>query len=322
MISKRQLGVIMPEARVSGRLDRWVAPLQREMAAHEIVGLNREAMFLATIAEETGELRAQQENLNYSPDRLRQIFPSLFSADPSLADALVAQGPEAIANYIYDDAHRPPGYKMGNTQPGDGWRYRGRGPMQLTGRGNYERFFKSLGLPANSNPDLVLAPDIGAKSACHFWKAAGCNEAADSGDFDRVTRLVNGGTINMAARRRYYASAMIALETPDPPEPAASVPPPPIVPPPGYVEGPTGNIIREDVKDSRIVKQADQGINLTKVAAGASAVAGPLAFFNGMPWQSILAIGGLLFLGVAGFLLWKLVLSKRARVDMHNKGIA
>lgn len=210
-ITLEQLGRVMPEARVSGRLESWYPPLIAAMAANDIVTPNRIAFFIATIAEETGELRAQVENLNYTPDRLRQIFPSLFTQDPALADRLVQKGPQAIANYIYDDAHRPPGYRMGNTQPGDGWKYRGRGPMQLTGRANYERFFRSLGMAPDSNPDLLLSAEVGAKSAAHFWKAAGCNATADTGDFFATTKLVNGGTINMARRQHYLRLAQDAM---------------------------------------------------------------------------------------------------------------
>lgn len=322
MISKRQLGLVMPEARVSGRLDKWYPHLVKEMTAHEIVTDNRIAMFVATIAEETGELRAQEENLNYSAARLEQIFPSMFSGHTGLAQELAAQGPEAIANYIYADAHRSPGYRLGNTRPGDGWRYRGRGPMQITGRANYERFFTSLGLPADSNPDLVLAPDIAAKSACHFWKANGCNEIADTGDFVALTRKVNGGTINLATRQKYLNAARMALAVPDPSPPVAPPPPAPLTPPPGYVESPTGNIIREDIRESTIVRDANNGTTVITAATALGAGAPAVAAFSGMDWKLALAIAAIVLAGGLAWAVHKFLQIKAARVRMFRDGIA
>jgi len=168
-------------------------------------------MFLANMAEETGELAAQEENLRYSGERLRQVFPSMFARDPSLADQLAAQGPEAIANYIYADANRPAGYRMGNVSPGDGWKFRGRGGMMTTGRNNYERLFRAIGLPADTDPDRLLEPEIGALSAALYWKTRGCNEMADLGNFTDAVRAVNGGTINMAKRLHYLQAFQNAM---------------------------------------------------------------------------------------------------------------
>lgn len=209
MVTTDQLAAIMPTA--GRRIEEWANPLNDAMARFEINTPIREAMFLANVAEETGELRARVENLKYSPQRLRQIFPRMFPPTDRLADVLAAQGPEAIANYIYADANRPPGYRMGNTQDGDGWKYRGRGPLQLTGRGNYERLFRDLGMPVDTDPDWLLSPSGGAISAAHFWHANGCNEIADRGDFYAVVKRVNGGHINMAQREHYYARARTAL---------------------------------------------------------------------------------------------------------------
>ena len=211
MISKAQMAFALPLAAHAGRLDIWYPLLAREMAAHAIDSNPRQAMFLANLAEETGELAVQEENLHYSGARLLQVFPSLFPDGIGQAAALATRGPEAIANYIYADANRPPGFGMGNTQPGDGWKYRGRGPMQLTGRDNYGRFFKSLGLPTDSDPDLLLLPEFGARSAAHFWQASGCNPRADAGDFVGAVRLVNGGTVNLDKRRRYLIAFQGAL---------------------------------------------------------------------------------------------------------------
>lgn len=212
MISAAQLALVMPAAKLAGRIELWAPSLTAAMLEHDITTDARIAMFVATIAEETGELQAQTENLHYSGDRLRQIFPGMFARNPGMADDLAAAGPESIANYIYADANRPAGYRMGNTQPGDGWKYRGRGPMQLTGRGNYERFYDSLGMPRDTDPDWIITPEGGSKSAAHFWQANGCNERADADDFEGATKLVNGGTLNMDKRQMYYDRAKAALQ--------------------------------------------------------------------------------------------------------------
>lgn len=211
MITQRQMALAMPLAAHLGRIDVWYQPLVDTMLQYDIDETTaRQAMFLANLAEETGELSVQEENLHYTAEQLKQYFPGLF---PTLdrAQALAVQGPQAIANFIYADANRPKGYRMGNTQPGDGWRYRGRGPMQITGRQNYESFFTSLGLPADSDPDLLLQPSFGAKAAGHYWSAARCNTLADAGDFDGIVHGINGGTINIAARRRYLTAFETAL---------------------------------------------------------------------------------------------------------------
>lgn len=215
-ITAAHLAQIMPGAAAAGRLEIWADILLAEMKAHDITTAPRAAMFLANIAEETGELNVHAEASYFTTpwSRIRELFGST-----SITEALVAewktQGREAFDraffNWVYGDAHRLPGYRLGNTQPDDGWRYRGRGPMQLTGRGNYERFFRAIGMPTDTDPDLVLQPEIGARSACHFWQAAGCNEIADTGDFEKAVRRVNGGTLNMAARLHYYGLARSAL---------------------------------------------------------------------------------------------------------------
>lgn len=224
MLTLQQLAQIMPRAAASGRLAVWYEPLVSEMAANEIVTPARQEMFLAQIAEETGELDVHAETSYFgTPDaRILQIFASTGITPAMLAEwrALGRDAfDEAFFNYVYADVNRSPGYGLGNVQPGDGYRYRGRGPMQLTGRGNYERFFLSLGLPPDSDPDLVLQPAIGAKSACHFWRVAGCNELADTGDFTAVVRRVNGGTLNMGARLHYYTAAKAAISGAEPMRP-------------------------------------------------------------------------------------------------------
>src|SRR6185369_16332800 len=202
MITKKQMALAMPTAAKTGRLDQWYDALVAAMNKHGITTPNRIDYFMANVAEETGELQAREENLNYSGERLRIVFPSIFDALAN-ADTVAAGGPEMIGNVIYGDAYRSPAYRMGNRSPGDGYRYRGRGPMQLTGRNNYEAFFRAAGLPIDSDPDLLLQPAMGAESAAHFWEVAGCNASADRGAFTEAVIKVNGGTINLDQRQMY-----------------------------------------------------------------------------------------------------------------------
>ena len=107
MITEYQLGLAFPAARATNRLHHWYPALVSAMRTYNITTENRFTYFLANVAEETAQLQAKEENLNYSADRLIAVFPSMFGANPQKAHELVRLGPEAIANYIYSDAHRP-----------------------------------------------------------------------------------------------------------------------------------------------------------------------------------------------------------------------
>lgn len=211
MITEQQMGAAMPQAAAAGRVKEWHSHLVSAMDTYAITSNQRICYFMANVAEETGQLKAREENLRYSGDRLLQVFPGLFGSNPNKAYEIAAAGPEAIANYIYADAHRSPSYRLGNDQPGDGWKYRGRGPMQLTGKGNYVRFFRAIGLPADTDPDKLLAPELGSLSAAEFWSRAGCNVTADAGDFTATVRKVNGGLINMHMRLEYLHAFVLAM---------------------------------------------------------------------------------------------------------------
>ncbi|WP_178133770.1 peptidoglycan-binding protein [Vineibacter terrae] len=239
-MTREQLAAIMPRAHATGRAELWLPSLNAQMPAYRIDRERRIEMFLATIAEETGELQVQAENLSYTGERLYELFAGTFR-DLAQARAVAAQGPEAIANWIYADARRSPGFRLGNNAPDDGWRYRGRGPMQLTGKANYFRFFAAVGMPLDTDPDYLLTPEGGAQSAAHFWAANGCNEIADSGDFTALTRRVNGGLINLATRQYYWDRAQAAIgETP---MPEGEVPPRQAQPR-LLLEGTTGDDVR------------------------------------------------------------------------------
>ena len=133
-----------------------------------------------------------EENLNYSADRLTKVFPARF---PTLASATPCEhNPQAFANRVY-------GGRMGNVQPGDGYRFRGRGPG-LTGRDNYTAAAKSTNLALVSNPDLAAKPENFVILAGDYWERKGCNAAADADNLVLVTKLVNGGSIGIQERRQ------------------------------------------------------------------------------------------------------------------------
>lgn len=155
--------------------------------------------FMAQIAHESGGFTIGTENLNYSALRLTQVWPSHF---PTIAAAQpYANAPERLANYIYADANRSPGYRLGNTQPGDGWRYRGRGLIQTTGRDNYRK------IGHEDDPETLADPEVGLRAAIDEWTRTGCNALADRDDIAGITRKINGGQIGLADRKAWLAKA-------------------------------------------------------------------------------------------------------------------
>lgn len=362
MITEYQLGLALPTARMSGRLRQWYSALITAMEMHGISTSNRITYFLANVAEETGELQAREENLNYSAERLIAVFPSMFLANPDNARELARSGPEAIGNFLYADSHRPPGYRLGNIHPGDGWKYRGRGPMQITGRNNYRQFFRAVGLPDDSDPDLLLQPALGARSAAEYWSRTGCNELADAGEFVKCVAKVNGGTTGLASRRTYLKrlqdalvrselvkagakSAMIAgLRQPTDAaagesagygsasplrgdlEPTSTMNPSlPI----GYEITESGNIVRSDLSESAILKSARIG---QRVAWGTGIIT---AMFTGLQAlkeafvNMFLDVGPglLLALGTIAAILTILTILyfrriEKRRMEMHETGVA
>ena len=152
---------------------------------------------------ETGGIAHMVENLNYrNAARLDAIFRSVRCiAD---AKALIARGPEAIANRVY--ANR---LGNGDEASGDGWRYRGSGYKQLTGRANYRDIGRIVGLDLEAHPDLAREPESAARIAFAFWDARGCSSLADAGDVEGVTARINGpAMLGLAERRRATLRAM------------------------------------------------------------------------------------------------------------------
>lgn len=203
MITDDELRRILPGLPADKRAE--ILPnLQAAMDEFDINTRAREAAFIAQIAHESGGLTRFVENLNYSAQRLCQVFPKRF---PSLAAAKpFDRNPEKIANSIYAN-------RLGNGDPasGDGFRYRGRGVIQLTGRSNYREFGKTLGIDLEGDPDTAASPAVAFRTAAAFWKSRGCNELADKGDFKGVTIKINGGTIGLDERMKLFNLAKSVL---------------------------------------------------------------------------------------------------------------
>lgn len=170
----------------------------------EITTPRRLAMWLAQLAHESSTFRRLEESLSYSAERLVTVWPRRF---PTLAHARPYAGqPEKLANHVYGGRA-----DLGNTEPGDGWKYRGGGYTMLTGRANYQAAAQAVGLPLIEHPELAREPRGAALIAAWFWGSRGCNALADRDDLEGCTRLVNGALIGIEDRRRRWDLARRAL---------------------------------------------------------------------------------------------------------------
>ena len=191
MLTKASLRAIFPKA-PDVDLDAFLASGIEALRSAGILEMaTRLQYFLAQLGHESNGLTHKEENLNYSADRLTEIWPSRF---PTLEVAKkYAFNPEKLANFVY-------GGRMGNDDPGDGYRYRGRGYIQLTGRETYKKVGNIAGLDLEANPELAAKPENAIKIACAFWTWKKINPACDAGDFTGVTQKINGGTNGLSDR--------------------------------------------------------------------------------------------------------------------------
>jgi putative chitinase len=172
--------------------------------------------FLAQIGHESGGLTIAVENLSYSAKRLTAVWPSRFKT--AAAAQPYARNPQALANKVYAN-------RMGNGPPesGDGWRFRGRGYIQITGRKAYRTVGAIAGEDLETHPELAAAPELALRVACAFWQWKDLNPFCDLGDYKKVTRLINGGLNGFADRRawldkvrRMFARPEDVIEPPSP----------------------------------------------------------------------------------------------------------
>jgi len=202
LIDKEQLvsaGICSPEMAL-----KWAIPLNDTMQRFSISTKYRIAAFISQVGHESGGLRLTVENLNYSAEGLLKVFPKYFPTD--LLAAEYARKPERIANRVYAN-------RMGNGDEasGDGWKYRGRGLIQLTGKNNYASFSLEMDNNCLFNPDIVAEPDLAALSAGWYWDSRKINDVADTGNMYAVTRLVNGGFNGLADREAKYKRLLEVL---------------------------------------------------------------------------------------------------------------
>jgi putative chitinase len=182
-------------------IDHWFQALTDILPEYEITTPQRVAAFLAQCAHESGGFVFLKENLNYKAASLRRVFPKYFSDDATAAQ--YAGKGEMIANRVYAN-------RMGNgpEESGDGFRYCGRGLIQLTGKNNYTFFAGSLDIPVEEASEYLQTFEGAVQSACFFWEQSKLNQYADSGDILTMTKRINGGTIGLEDRQKHYQHAL------------------------------------------------------------------------------------------------------------------
>jgi putative chitinase len=202
MITLEQLQQILPN---NPYVEQWHEALTNLLPDYEINTPHRIAAFIAQCSHESGGFTALKENLNYRAETLRKVFPKYFTE--SSAQQFAGQQ-EAIANRVYAN-------RMGNgpEESGDGYRYCGRGLIQLTGKDNYQNFADSLEMNIEEVPDYLGTFEGALQSACWFWENNNLNQLADSGDFVTMTKRINGGTIGLEDRIARYNHTLQVLKT-------------------------------------------------------------------------------------------------------------
>ena len=206
-ITEAQLAAMLPTNR---EIAEWCKVLNSAMPKYEINNARRIAGFISQCAHESRDFTALEENLNYRAETLLRVFPRYFGPGKR-NPAEYERNPEKLANYVYMDEHRSKSGALGNTKTGDGWRFRGGGIKQLTGRNNYERFAKDYDMSAEAASDWVRTKEGALASALWFWDTNKLNPVADTGDVVALTKRINGGDIGLADRQHRYNVAMQAL---------------------------------------------------------------------------------------------------------------
>lgn len=199
-----QYKAIIPYA-TEANLEKYAEPLNINMASHEINTPLRVANFIAQIAHESGSLNYNTENLNYSAQALQAVFGKYFPTAEMANE--YARKPEQIANIVYAN-------RMGNgdTASGDGWKYRGRGLIQLTGKYNYQECGNGLNLDLVDHPDqLANNPNTAVLGAIWYWNSRNLNMYADQDNIRTITQLINGGYNGLADREAFLARAKQVL---------------------------------------------------------------------------------------------------------------
>ena len=196
--TKQQLKEMIPK---NPYADQWFEAIYEILPEYDITTPQRVAAFLAQCAHESGGFVFLKENLNYKAASLRRVFPKYFP-DDAIAAQYAGKG-EMIANRVYAN-------RMGNgpEESGDGFRYCGRGLIQLTGKNNYTFFAGSLDIPVEEASEYLQTFEGAVQSACFFWEQNKLNQWADAGDILTLTKRINGGTIGLEDRIKHYEHAL------------------------------------------------------------------------------------------------------------------
>lgn len=200
-ITQDQLQQLIPK---NSHVDQWCDALNTVLPRYQIDTPKRVAAFVAQCGHESAGFTALKENLNYGAPGLMTTFKKYFPTQ-ELANSYARQ-PERIANRVYADR-----MGNGNEASGDGWRYCGRGLIQLTGKNNYTAFAASIDMPVEEVPAYLETFEGAVESACWFWNTNKLNQYADSGDLDTMTRRINGGLHGIDDRRARYNNALTVL---------------------------------------------------------------------------------------------------------------
>jgi putative chitinase len=202
-LTKEQLKQLLPKNKF---VDHWYEVLAQLLPDYEIDTPQRIAAFIAQCSHESGGFTTIKENLNYRPESLVRLFSKYFDLPTAQRYCALPNKQEAIANRIYAS-------RMGNgdESSGDGYKYCGRGLIQLTGKDNYFWFSASLGITPEDASEYMATFEGAAQSACWFWENNKLNQWADAGDILTLTKRINGGTIGLEDRIKHYEHALHVL---------------------------------------------------------------------------------------------------------------
>lgn len=204
-IDAKTLKKVAPANVSEAALEAWVEPIQRACLKYEINTIRRIAAFITTLAHEGGFAVGKRENMNYRAQRLAEVWPGRFaiggkaSNGPNPLALSLGGKPEEIANHVYAN-------RMGNGPPqsGDGWKYRGNGPPQLTGADNHRAFAEAIGKSVDDAVEYIGTLEGGIEAAAWFWEENDINRLADTPGISDETKRINGGTVGIGDRQAKF----------------------------------------------------------------------------------------------------------------------
>ena len=204
LLTAEKLDRILPNVYGTETLVKFIGPLNKVILTEKLDTKERVAAFIAQVGHESGEFQTVRENLNYSAQGLRKTFPKYFK---SVAEAQAyARQPAKIANRVYAN-------RMGNgpESSGDGWKFRGRGLIQMTGRNNYTELAKFLNKSIDDTIAYLETPEGAVVSAAWYWRKHNLRDLEERNEFVMLTRKINGGTNGLEHRKQLYERALAIL---------------------------------------------------------------------------------------------------------------